>query len=195
MIQRNRSANWKRGEDDLAEQKNRKKKKELKNLRWVWETLWKKSDRQRQIPYDFTYVWNIKINQQTEQNRNRILDAEKKPQFESLLCYSYGKWILLDESLNLRYWFLPHEMELRILAGLFELNKIVTFFVIPSHTSGWLNHFLWKWDPGISALKLPGYSCIGPKLRSTDSWGFISRQTGFKHFIHAIFTHFDWQFT
>ena len=66
----------------------------------------------------------------------------KKSQFESFLCYSHGKWVLLDESLNLRCWFPCSEMELRILAGLFELNKIVTCFMIPSHTSGWLNHTL-----------------------------------------------------
>ena len=30
---------------------------------------WNKSDRERQIPYDFTYMWNLKnkINEQTKQ--------------------------------------------------------------------------------------------------------------------------------
>ena len=32
---------------------------------------WSKSDRERQMPYDFTYVWNLKnrINKQTEQKQ------------------------------------------------------------------------------------------------------------------------------
>ena len=38
-----------------------------------------KSDRGRQIPYVFTYRWNlkIKITEQTQQNRNRFIDTEK----------------------------------------------------------------------------------------------------------------------
>lgn len=35
MIQRNGSGNWKSGENYSAEQKNRKKEKELKNVRLV----------------------------------------------------------------------------------------------------------------------------------------------------------------
>ena len=32
---------------------------------------------QRQIPYDFTYMWNLKntTNEQTKQNRNRLIDT------------------------------------------------------------------------------------------------------------------------
>ena len=34
----------------------------------------------RQIPYDFTYMWNLinKTNEQTKQNRNRLIDKENK---------------------------------------------------------------------------------------------------------------------
>ena len=35
-------------------------------MRWVTE---------RQLPYDFTYMWNLKIN---EQHRNRLIDRENK---------------------------------------------------------------------------------------------------------------------
>ena len=35
-----------------------------------------KSDRERQIPYDFIYMWNLKTNQVNKQNR--LIDAEGK---------------------------------------------------------------------------------------------------------------------
>ena len=36
--------------------------------------------RERQIPYDLTYMWNLKIktNKQIKQNRNRAIDIENK---------------------------------------------------------------------------------------------------------------------
>ena len=36
--------------------------------------------RERQIQYDFTYMWNLKhkTNEQTHQNRNRVTDTENK---------------------------------------------------------------------------------------------------------------------
>ena len=39
---------------------------------------WNKSDRERQIPYDLTYMCNLKnkTNEQTKQNRNRLIDKE-----------------------------------------------------------------------------------------------------------------------
>ena len=38
------------------------------------------SERERQIPYDITYMWNLKnkTNEQTLLNRNRIKDTENK---------------------------------------------------------------------------------------------------------------------
>ena len=38
------------------------------------------SGRERQIMYDFTYVWNLKnkTNAQTKENCNRIVDTENK---------------------------------------------------------------------------------------------------------------------
>ncbi len=41
---------------------------------------WNKSDRERQILYDFTYMWNLKTktNEQTKQNRNRLTDIGNK---------------------------------------------------------------------------------------------------------------------
>ena len=41
------------------------------------DAKWNKSDRERQIPYDFTYAWNLK-NKINKQNRNRLIDAENK---------------------------------------------------------------------------------------------------------------------
>ena len=42
--------------------------------------LIEKSDRERQIPYDFTYMRNLKnkINEQIKQSRNRLIDTENK---------------------------------------------------------------------------------------------------------------------
>ena len=39
---------------------------------------WNKSDRERQILYDFIYMWNVKYNsnEQTYPNRNRVIDTE-----------------------------------------------------------------------------------------------------------------------
>ena len=45
-----------------------------------YHTKWSKSDRERQIPYDTTYMWN-KFIYKTEtylQNRNRLTDIENK---------------------------------------------------------------------------------------------------------------------
>ena len=47
-----------------------------------------KLDQERQIPYDFTYMWNLKnkTNDQTYQNRNRLIDTENK------LVVARGEW-------------------------------------------------------------------------------------------------------
>jgi len=39
------------------------------------------SERERQIPYDITYVWNLKYgtNELSLQNRNRFTDIGKRP--------------------------------------------------------------------------------------------------------------------
>ena len=42
----------------------------------IWKE-WSKSDRERQIPYDFTYMWNPK-SEINKQNRNNLIDTEKK---------------------------------------------------------------------------------------------------------------------
>ena len=44
---------------------------------------WNKSDKERQIPYNFTYIWNQKKHKQTnkkttKQKRNRCTDTENK---------------------------------------------------------------------------------------------------------------------
>ena len=41
---------------------------------------WNKSDRERQIPYNLTYMWNLenKTNEQTNHNRKRLTDTENK---------------------------------------------------------------------------------------------------------------------
>ena len=43
-------------------------------------TTWSKSERERQIPYDITYMWNLKYdtNELIWQNRNRLTDIENK---------------------------------------------------------------------------------------------------------------------
>ena len=45
---------------------------------WGYYSKWNMSDRERQIPYDFTYMWNLKnrTNEQTKQNR--LIDKENK---------------------------------------------------------------------------------------------------------------------
>ena len=44
---------------------------------------WNKSDRERQILYDFTYMSNLKNkrNEQAKQRRNRFIDTENNPVF------------------------------------------------------------------------------------------------------------------
>ena len=37
-------------------------------------TTWNKSDRESQIPYNFTYVWNLKNKINEQQNRNKLID-------------------------------------------------------------------------------------------------------------------------
>ena len=40
---------------------------------------WNKSDKERQILYDLTYMWNLKNeNKQTNQNKKKLLDTESK---------------------------------------------------------------------------------------------------------------------
>ena len=46
-----------------------------------YHTKWSKSDRERQILYDITYMWNLKKLIQMNlylQNRNRLTDIENK---------------------------------------------------------------------------------------------------------------------
>ena len=38
---------------------------------------WNKSDRKRQIPYDFTYMWNLKY-KINKWDGNRLIDTENK---------------------------------------------------------------------------------------------------------------------
>ena len=38
---------------------------------------WNKSDKQRNVPHDITYIWNLK-SQINKQNRNRLIDTENK---------------------------------------------------------------------------------------------------------------------
>ena len=43
-----------------------------------YRTKWSNSDRERQIPYDITHMWNLILNKWTYlQNRNRFTDVEK----------------------------------------------------------------------------------------------------------------------
>ena len=37
---------------------------------------WNKSDRERQIPHDFTYMWNLENKTNNKQNKNRLIDTE-----------------------------------------------------------------------------------------------------------------------
>ena len=46
-----------------------------------YHAKWSKSDRERQILYDITYMWNLKkkkIQMNLLQNRNRLTDLENK---------------------------------------------------------------------------------------------------------------------
>ena len=45
-----------------------------------YHTKWSKSDRERQMSYDITYMWNLKIwyKWTNLQNRNRLTDIENK---------------------------------------------------------------------------------------------------------------------
>ena len=44
----------------------------------VYHTKWNKSDRERQISYDTTWMWNLKEIQMNLQNRDRLTDTENK---------------------------------------------------------------------------------------------------------------------
>ena len=41
---------------------------------------WNKSQRNRHLLYDFTYMWNLKkqTNEQTQQNRAKVIETEYK---------------------------------------------------------------------------------------------------------------------
>ena len=45
-----------------------------------YHTKWSKPDRETQIPYDITYMWNLKKGYKWTnlQNRNRLTDTENK---------------------------------------------------------------------------------------------------------------------
>ena len=45
-----------------------------------YSSKWNKSGREGKIPYDYTYVWNLKnkTTKQTKQSRNRLLDTINK---------------------------------------------------------------------------------------------------------------------
>ena len=44
-----------------------------------YHTKWSESDRERQIPYDITYMWNLKIRHKWTilRNRSRLTDREQ----------------------------------------------------------------------------------------------------------------------
>ena len=42
-----------------------------------YQTKWSKSERERQIPYDITYIWNLKYGT-NEPNRNKLTDIENR---------------------------------------------------------------------------------------------------------------------
>ena len=44
---------------------------------WGYYAQWNKSDRERQIPHDFTYMWNLK-NKTRKQTKPRLIDTENK---------------------------------------------------------------------------------------------------------------------
>ena len=41
---------------------------------WMYYARWNKSDRERQIPYDFTYMWNLK----NTTNKTKLIDTENR---------------------------------------------------------------------------------------------------------------------
>ena len=41
-------------------------------------TKWCKSERERQIPYNITYMWNLKYDKMNLWNRSRLTDIENK---------------------------------------------------------------------------------------------------------------------
>ena len=44
-----------------------------------YHTKWNKSERERQIPYDVTYMWNLKYDtNELLWNRNRLTDIENR---------------------------------------------------------------------------------------------------------------------
>ena len=43
-----------------------------------YDTKWSKSDRDRQISYGITYMWNVKNKWMNKQNSNRLTDIENK---------------------------------------------------------------------------------------------------------------------
>ena len=39
---------------------------------------WNKSDKEKQIPYDLTYMWNLKTKQNKTKKQTRLVDTENK---------------------------------------------------------------------------------------------------------------------
>ena len=51
---------------------------------WGYYTKWTKSDGERQIPYDFTFIWNvakkkIKVSEQTKQKQTHKFREQSSP--------------------------------------------------------------------------------------------------------------------
>ena len=45
----------------------------------VYHTKWSKSEKERQIPYDVTYMWNLKYGTNELMCRNRLTDIRQQP--------------------------------------------------------------------------------------------------------------------
>ena len=57
-------------------------------------TKWSKSDRERQIPYDITYMRNLNMTQKKlPTNRNRLIDIENKLVIEKGEGYELKVWV------------------------------------------------------------------------------------------------------
>ena len=69
---------------------------------------WNKSDRERQTPYDFTYMWNLKNKKKTnKQNRNRLTDTENRLMV-ARVGEGWGNWVKKVKGLRSTNWQLQN---------------------------------------------------------------------------------------
>ena len=73
-----------------------------------YHTKWSKSDRERHISYDITYMWNVKKRYKWTylQNRNRLIDIENKLMVTKGESWGGGEGKIRNLGLTYTYYYI-----------------------------------------------------------------------------------------